>query len=156
MKPRISFFKNSFKSRFDSRFIIYAKNRADWHRNHWFWCIVRRVTAVLLEKKDFGPNVRYCVLGHHGGPCADEVDLEVYSSLLWYCHRIYSLFTLQKPQVYLRPTQVDLAVYHLFLTRTCFFKLFLYAQRLTIFLGEKEGWEMGYMVETCVYVRFMD
>ena len=48
-----------------------------------------------------------CVLGHHGGPCADEVDLEVYSSLLWYCHRIYSLFTLQKPQVYLRPTQVD-------------------------------------------------
>ena len=104
---RISLFKNRFKSRFDSRFRIYAKNHADWHRNHWFWCILRRVTAILLEKKNFGPNVWYCVLGHHGGPCADEVDLEVYSSLLWYCHRIYSLFTLQKPQVYLRPTQVD-------------------------------------------------
>ena len=50
-----------FKSRFDSRFRIYAKIHADWHRNHWFWCILRRVTAILLEKKNFGPNVRACL-----------------------------------------------------------------------------------------------
>ena len=38
---------------------------------------LRRVTAILLEQKNFGPNVIYYVFWESGGPSADEVDLEV-------------------------------------------------------------------------------
>ena len=38
---------------------------------------LRRVTAILLEQKNFGPNVIYYVFWESGGPSADDVDLEV-------------------------------------------------------------------------------
>ena len=38
---------------------------------------LRRVTAILLEQKNFGPNVIYYVFWESGGPSADYVDLEV-------------------------------------------------------------------------------
>ena len=48
-----------------------------WYLYYWFRCFLRRVTAILLEQKNFGPNVIYYVFWESGGPSADEVDLEV-------------------------------------------------------------------------------
>ena len=37
---------------------------------------LHRVTAILLEQTNFGPNVIYYVFWESGGPSADDVDLE--------------------------------------------------------------------------------
>ena len=46
-------------------------------KNYCFKCILRRFTAILLEQKNFGPNVIYYVFCESGGPSADDVGLEV-------------------------------------------------------------------------------
>ena len=38
---------------------------------------LRRVTAILLDQKNFGTNVIYYVFWKSGGPGADDVDMEV-------------------------------------------------------------------------------
>ena len=35
----------------------------DSPRNYWFRCFLRRVMVILLQQKNFGPNVIYFVLG---------------------------------------------------------------------------------------------
>ena len=35
----------------------------DFLRNYWFRCFLRRVMVILLQQKNFGPNVIYFVLG---------------------------------------------------------------------------------------------
>ena len=62
-KPEFHNFKDRFKSRFESGFVIYVKCCAKCVKNYLCRCIGRRVTAILLREKNLGPNVVYCRLG---------------------------------------------------------------------------------------------
>ena len=62
--PRMSIFEKCFKSCFDSGFRIYAKIRADSHRNQ---SLIHKTFLLFSwqnnRKLEFGPNVIYFALG---------------------------------------------------------------------------------------------
>ena len=55
--------------------------------------------AILLQEKNFGPNVIYYFLLMSGGPRADEVDLEVDFGIVLGFLFIYNTFASGPPQV---------------------------------------------------------
>ena len=60
-KPEFHDFKNRFKSSFDMLRRKSSKNGAGSAKNHAKRCILRRYWTVLLQEKNFGPNVIYYV-----------------------------------------------------------------------------------------------
>ena len=66
-----------FKSRFDLLERWSSTRAFDWCALRHQSFDLRRVTAILLQQKNFGPNVIYYVFWESGGPSADDVDLEV-------------------------------------------------------------------------------
>ena len=65
--PRRSLFENCFKSWFDTVRWWGMSCAFDFLRNYWFRCFLRRVMVFFRQRKNFGPNVRYCVFGYHFG-----------------------------------------------------------------------------------------
>ena len=63
--PRRSLFEKCFKSWFDTVRWWEMSCAFEIFRNYWFRCILRRVMVIFRQQKNFGPNVRYCVLGYH-------------------------------------------------------------------------------------------
>ena len=59
--PRRSLFGKCFESWFDIVRWWEMSCAFEIFQNYWFRCFLRRVTAILLQQKNFGPNVRYCV-----------------------------------------------------------------------------------------------
>ena len=59
--PRRSFFKNCFKSWFDTVRWWEMSCAFEIFRNYWCRCFLRRVTAIILQEKNFGTNVIYSV-----------------------------------------------------------------------------------------------
>ena len=55
--------------------------------------------AILLQEKNFGPNVIYYFFLMSGGPRADEVDLEVDFGIVLGFLFIYNTFASGPPQV---------------------------------------------------------
>ena len=51
----------------------------DSPRNYWFRCILRRVMVIFRQQKNFGPNVRYCVLDIMKNNCSYIVSFVVKS-----------------------------------------------------------------------------
>ena len=70
--PRRLILEKCFKSCFDSGFRIYAKTcrTAPESSILAFWCIMRRVMAILLKETNFGPNVIYVA----GISICDKID----------------------------------------------------------------------------------
>ena len=66
-----------FKSRFDLLERWSSTRAFDWCALRHQSFDLRRVTTILLQQKNFGPNVIYYVFWESGGPSADDVDLEV-------------------------------------------------------------------------------
>ena len=60
-KPEFHDLKSRFKSSFDMLRRKSSKNGAGSTKNHAKRCIVRRYWTVLLQEKNFGPNVIYSV-----------------------------------------------------------------------------------------------
>ena len=62
--PRMSLFKKCFKSWFDTVRWWEMSCAFEIFRNYWFRCFLHRVMVILLQEKNFGPNVIYFVAGH--------------------------------------------------------------------------------------------
>ena len=61
--PRMTLFEKCFTSWFYTVRWWGMSYFFDSPRNHWFWCILRRVMAFFRQQKNFGPNVIYFVVG---------------------------------------------------------------------------------------------
>ena len=77
--PRRSLFENCFKSWFDTVRWWGMSCAFEIFRNYWFRCFLRRVMVIFRQQKNFGPNVRYCVLDIMKNNCSYIVSFVVKS-----------------------------------------------------------------------------
>ena len=73
-----------FKSRFDLLERWSSTRAFDWCALRHQSFDLRRVTAILLQQKNFGPNVIYYVFWESGGPSASHIIWYIIWYVIWY------------------------------------------------------------------------
>ena len=75
----MSIFEKCFKSWFDTVRWWGMSCAFEIFQIYWFRCFLRRVMVILRQQKNFGPNVRYCVLDIMKNNCSCIVSFVVKS-----------------------------------------------------------------------------